>query len=107
MGTSPVGVSASELSAQGWAAASLVVVVHISYTVVCLLKGKIVTGLAGLPIPLVSLVGAIRLAKPASFWAKRYYSAEKAERSAGRFGQPYAQRLERIRQMVSGGGRPD
>ena len=72
MSASPIGVASADLSAQGLVVASVVVVVHITYTVICLLKGKIVTGLAGLPIPILSLVGAIRLAKPWSFWAKRY-----------------------------------
>jgi hypothetical protein len=107
MSTSPIGVESSELSAQGWIVASVIVVVHISYTVICLLKGKIVTGLAGLPIPTLSLVGAIRLAKPSSFWARRYYSTKKMDRATSRFGERYQERQERLRQMVSGGGGHD
>ena len=105
--TSPIGVASSDLDAQGVIVASGVVVVHITYTVICLLKGKIVTGLAGLPIPFVSLVGAIRLAKPSSYWAKRYYSTKKMARASTRFGDPYQQRQERLRQMISGGGGHD
>ncbi|MFL6182038.1 MAG: hypothetical protein ACJ73J_06970 [Actinomycetes bacterium] len=101
--TSPIGVAASDLDAQGVVVASAIVVLHITYTVICLLKGKIVTGLAGLPIPLVSLVGAIRIAKPSSYWAKRYYSARKTERASARFGGQYHDRQERLRQLISQG----
>ena len=38
----------------------------------CFLKGKKFTGIVGLFIPAVALVGAIRLAKPGSRWARRY-----------------------------------
>jgi hypothetical protein len=103
MSASPIGVTKSELSTQGWIVASAIVVVHVSYTVICLLKGKIVTGLVGLPIPTLSLVGSIRLAKPSSYWARRYYSAKKMDRARARFGERYEQRQERLRQLVSGG----
>jgi hypothetical protein len=40
---------------------------------VSVLKGKIVMGVAGVLFPIVGLIGAIRLAKPESFWAQRRY----------------------------------
>ena len=51
---------------------------------VCFLKGKIFAGLVGLFVPAVALVGALRLAKPGSRWA-RHYEAGKLERSRSRF----------------------
>ena len=39
----------------------------------CLLKGKIWTGVIGLFVPLVAIVGAIRLARLNSPWARRRY----------------------------------
>ena len=41
--------------------------------VLCLLKGKIWTGVIGLFVPLVAIVGAIRLARLNSPWARRRY----------------------------------
>ena len=58
--------------------------------VVCLLKGKAMTGILGIFIPAVALVGAIRLAKPDSRWA-------------GRYDQP---KLDQARARFSPGGRP-
>jgi hypothetical protein len=69
----------------------------------CLLKGKLATGLIGLPLPLVALVGALRLAKPESFWARRFYSERKMSKSEERFGARYLARRERLRSLVSGG----
>jgi len=76
---------------------------HISYTIICLLKGKIATGLISLPVPFIALVGAIRLAKPSSFWARRFYSGRKLARAEQRFGEKYLARRERLRDRFSGG----
>jgi hypothetical protein len=104
MSTSPIGVTDSDVSTGGWVAGSIIILIHLTYSVICLLKGKIVTGLAGLPLPTFSLVGSIRLAKPWSFWAKRFYSDEKMARARERFGERYQERQDRLRHLVSGGG---
>jgi lysyl-tRNA synthetase class 2 len=49
-------------------------VVVIVPVVFCLLKGKIWTGVIGLFVPLVAIVGAIRLARLNSPWARRRYT---------------------------------
>jgi lysyl-tRNA synthetase, class II len=50
------------------------VVIVIVPVLLCLLKGKIWTGVLGLFIPLLAIVGAIRLARPKSPWARRRYT---------------------------------
>ncbi len=42
------------------------------------------TGLAGIGVPLVGLIGSIRLAKPHSLWGRRY-SGDKREKALERF----------------------
>jgi hypothetical protein len=101
IGTSPLGAVGNNAERNGLIIASLAVVLLMVYTVICLLKGKLATGLIGLVVPVISLVGAIRLAKPESYWAKRYYSEEKLTRSADRFGADYDARRERLRNRVS------
>jgi hypothetical protein len=59
-------------------------VLGLGFAVVCFLKGKKFAGILGLFIPAVALVGALRLAKPGSRWAKRYQDG-KLERSRARF----------------------
>jgi len=52
---------------------ALVIVEDVIFAVICLLKGKLWTGFFGLFIPLVALVGAVRLARPGSPWAHHRY----------------------------------
>jgi lysyl-tRNA synthetase class 2 len=54
-------------------AIGLVIVVDVVLAVICLLKGKLWTGFFALFIPLVGLVGALRVARPRSPWAHRRY----------------------------------
>ena len=72
---------------------------------ICIIKGKLATGLMGIVIPLLAVIGAIRLAKPASIWAHRRYSGAKLERAQQRFGPAYQLRRNRLRDLL--GGRPD
>ncbi len=100
--TAPFGVQ-SERADQGWFAVAAILVVHLGYTVVCLLKGKLITGLLGFVVPVVGLVGAIRLAKPDTYWARRFYDEKKQARAGERFDADYQARRERLRDVVSGG----
>ena len=69
-----------------------------------LLKGKLVTGAVGIFIPSVALVGAIRLAKPRSPWARvRYKRAPaKQHRAEQRFGPRYEARMNRLKDLLGG-----
>jgi hypothetical protein len=46
-------------------------VIGVALTVICFIKGKVFTGIVGLFLPLVALVGAVRHAKPGSRWDRR------------------------------------
>lgn len=72
---------------------------------ICIMKGKLATGLIGIVIPLLATIGAIRLAKPSSVWARRRYSGAKLGRAQQRFGPAYQLRRNRLRDLL--GGRPD
>ena len=102
MATSPLGLQENTAEEQGLWFATLVVVLHVVYTIICLLKGKIFTGLIGFAVPIVSLVGSIRLAKPESFWAKRFYDEAKMDRSRRRFADD-AERLQKWRNRFGAG----
>jgi lysyl-tRNA synthetase class 2 len=47
----------------------------LGFVVLCLLKGKVWTGLLGVMVPLLAVVGALRLARPASPWARWRYAS--------------------------------
>jgi hypothetical protein len=67
--------------------ASLIVgsAVAIGLVVVCWLKGKLGSLFLGFFVPFVWLIAAIRLAKPTSYWAGRWYRQDKMAQAEQRF----------------------
>lgn len=54
--------------------------INLALIVITFMKGKPVFGIIGIFIPIFALIGAIRLAKPNSSWARgRYDEAQMAE----------------------------
>ena len=92
-----------------WWSSIFVLAVGLMLSVICLLKGKVTTGLIGILISVIALVGAVRLAKPGSWWpAHRYASRPKrAARAAHRYGLRYQQRWNRLRDLVGGAPSPE
>ena len=88
----------------------LTLIVNLVFTVVCLLKGKVWCGVLGVYIGLIALVGAIRLARPGSPWARWRYppGSRKMARARARE-QRYAQPVHRsgywFQDLIA--GRPD
>jgi hypothetical protein len=81
----------------------LTMLVVVALSAVAILKGKIVMGVAGVLFPIVGLIGAIRLAKPSSIWAKRRY--ERGSRKLARATERYARhtrRYQRFQDRVAG-----
>jgi hypothetical protein len=101
IGTSPVGENEPHSTLLGGTVVALGVLIHLLYSVICLLKGKIATGLIGLPVPLLGFFGSMRLAHPESYWARRFYSPAKVEKARGRYTK-YVDRRERMRDLVGG-----
>lgn len=68
------------------------------------LKGKFMSAIIGIVVSPVSLVAAIRLAKPQSWWSRRFYASRprRRERSAKRFGAQYDRRWNRLRDIFAG-----
>jgi hypothetical protein len=58
--------------------------VTIALVIVNVAKEKFVTGLVGLFVPVVALVGALRLGKQHSIWARLFYSDEKKAKARSR-----------------------
>lgn len=103
LGANPLDVTPGGHRPPGAAVAGLAVI-NFLFTVVTILKGKLPTGLIGIFVPGISLVGAVRLAKPGSWWArKRYPRGERTDiRSRRRFGPEYEQRWNAIRDIIGG-----
>ncbi len=92
---------ATEVEAAVFAAVGALSVITILAAVVNLAKEKFGMAVVGLLIPLVGLVGALRLGRPNSLWA-RLYRERKMARARARFGEP-ARRPEPS-QSVAGSG---
>ncbi len=95
------------IGSSAWWSSIAALAITLGFSVVALLKGKTMTGIIGVFFPLAAVIGAVRLAKPTAWWARRRYrpGSRKAEKSAGRFGAAYDHRWNRLRDLV--GGAPD
>ncbi|HEX6342652.1 hypothetical protein [Umezawaea sp.] len=85
----------------------LAILVNIGFAIVALLKGKIWTGLLGLLVPVLPEIGAIRLARPGSPWARWRYADDsrklrRAYRREARVRQPLIRMKIRIQEFISG-----
>ena len=61
-----------------------ILVIDAGLALVCILKGKYRSGLFGLFLPPVGLIGAVRLARPNSAWARRRYRGKRLEHATRR-----------------------
>ena len=71
---------------------------------ICAAKGKLVTAALGIVYQPIGLIGAVRLAKPGSWWDRRVYgpTSRRRSRAERRFGANYHGRWERLRDLVGG-----
>ncbi len=105
IGLNPLGVDqvdASELAAR-LSLMVLIVATGIA-VVVCAMKGKYRLALVSVFIPLVAFIGAVRLARPGSPWAKRYSQErwERARRRAARFDARVMPWWHRVGDFIAG-----
>jgi hypothetical protein len=73
------------------------------FALICFLKGKPFVGLTAIFVPLIGLVGAVRLAHPKSPWAHFFYDEPKLERARIRFSRCLGQRTRNRVVAVVGG----
>ncbi|MFE9094394.1 hypothetical protein [Streptomyces sp. NPDC007264] len=110
-GFAPFGVndvSAEELQNRG--GVIVTVAVNFLFSLLALSKGKARVAVFGAIIPLVALVGAVRLARPGSPWARRFYRRRPRARAraglrAYRHDRRWAVPRRRVQDWI--GGRPD
>ncbi|HEY2288996.1 MAG TPA: hypothetical protein VGH88_24900 [Streptosporangiaceae bacterium] len=93
-----------QVGTAAWWSSVAVLGADLALAVICLLKGKVTTGVIGTVISPVALAGAVRLAKPGSWWATRRYAARprRAARAGLRYGPRYQRRWNRLRDLVAG-----
>ncbi len=99
LGLSPVDASTES---GGWSIV-LALSINVLLCVIAILKGRLLLGLIGLFVPLVSLVAALRLAAPSSPWARWFYrpGSRKLSRCDARFARVRTRRA-RIMDLIGG-----
>ncbi len=105
IGATPVDASDPTLGI--WAFA--VFFVNLFFSALCIVKGKLFTGVLGLVVPTVGVFGAVRLARPGSVWARRWYAegSRKQARAIAReatYEVRYRARLRVIQDRIAGFG---
>lgn len=83
------------------------IVIDLMFCAVTAAKGKLVMAAFGVLIPIIAYVGAIRLARPASPWAKRRYGAgsvkmQRARARETQFDARWRTKVTRFQEMVAG-----
>jgi lysyl-tRNA synthetase class 2 len=106
-GAAPLGGGVGGTSYVTWVVAAVLA----GFVVLCLLKGKVWTGLLGIMVPLLAVVGAVRLARPGSPWARWRYTSRprrmaRADRREERFHRRVAAAKTRMMDAVAGAPSP-
>lgn len=110
-GFTPFGVNDLTPEERGnRAGLALNVAVNCCFALVALAKGKLQTAVIGMVVPLVAMVGAIRLARPGSAWARRFYRKRHRARArsalrAFRHDRRWAGPRRKFQDLI--GGKPD
>jgi hypothetical protein len=105
VGARPLGYD--EFYGEGVALRVLIILVNLAFAIVALLKGKVWTGLLGLLVPVLPEIGALRLARPGSPWARWRYTEgsrklRRAYRREARIRQPLIRVKIRVQEFISG-----
>jgi len=81
----------------------IAVVINGFLAIVCFLKGKLFVGFIAIFVSLVGLVGAIRLGRPNSPWARHRYATRpgRMDRATSRFAR-HDRRMDRFRALIGG-----
>ena len=98
LGVSPVDAE------DGLGAATVGLCLNLLCVLVAVLKGRTVYGIIGLFLPLVALIMAIRLARPRSPWAGRFYrpGSRRRARSERRFPEGHRNRWDGLVDLLAG-----
>ena len=111
-GARPLDIGSTNSTGGGGVTATILATAfYVVLAGITLLKGKLWTGLLGVFIPLLLIVGSIRLARPHSPWARwRYHEhkrsgrarLERAERREHRYRDPLIRAKIRVQELVAG-----
>ena len=101
---SPFGVRelGGDEAAARWLAVS-VLLLNLVLTIVMGLKGKFWFMVLGTYVPIIGIIGAVRLGTPRSAWARRFYDGAKLSKAEAR-NAPWERRRQHVISLI--GGKP-
>ncbi|MEU8823717.1 hypothetical protein [Streptomyces sp. NPDC048636] len=102
-------VSEAERSSRGAVIAD--VVINFAFALFALVKGKLRIAVIGVMVPMVAIVGAVRLARPDSPWARRFYrrrprARRRARKRAERHDARWRRLSRRLQDWIGGFSEP-
>ncbi len=100
-----LGINPFDFDQGAWAIV-LTALSTLFFSLVCFAKERVTHGLVGLLVPVVSLIGAVRLAKPTSLWARKFYGERrpaKQARAEARYADRRTDRLKTTLRNAVGG----
>ena len=85
----------------------VLIAVHLTMAAICAAEGKLGTAVAGIAVSAIAYVGALRIARPSSPWAKRAYGKhpermEKSKRREERFDARWRTKVSKFQDFVAG-----
>jgi lysyl-tRNA synthetase class 2 len=103
-----VGLVPLGAESESGASIAIPIAINLAFCILAALKGKIASALVGMFIPFVSIVAAIRLARPGSPWARRRYApgSKKLARAEVREERRHA-RVVRWQNRIGGAPTPE
>ena len=104
---SPFGVDVNRDQSKLRIVLLVLIAIDLTMAAICAAKGKLGTAVAGLAVPLIAYVGALRIARPSSPWAKRAYvkhpkRMEKSEKREKEFDSRWRTKVSKFQDFVAG-----
>jgi len=104
---SPFGINADRDQSKVRIGLLVLIAIDLVMAAVCAAKGKLGTAVAGIAVPLFAYVGALRVARPDSPWAKRSYGKhphrmEKSKKREAEFDSRWRTKISRFQDFVAG-----
>jgi hypothetical protein len=104
---SPFGITVNDSQSHLRIGLLVLIAVDLTMAAICAAKGKLGTAVAGIAVPVIAYIGALRIARPDSPWAKRAYGRhpkrmEKSKKRESEFDSRWRTKVSKLQDFVAG-----
>jgi len=104
---SPFGITVNDSQSHLRIGLLVLIAVDLTMAAICAAKGKLGTAVAGIAVPVIAYIGALRIARPDSPWAKRAYGKhpkrmEKSKKRESEFDSRWRTKVSKLQDFVAG-----